>query len=157
MIAAIGKNNELGQNNKLIWTLKRDLQFFKNQTMRKPIVMGYNTFQSLPRLLPGRQHIVLTTKDRELDPSIVIIHSKEELLEYIKSHNDEFMIIGGASIYEEMLEVADRLFLTEIDATCDEADSFFPDFNREDYECSLLNEGSENDINYKQLLYTKKR
>ena len=60
IIAAIGKNNELGINNELIWHLKEDLKFFKEETMGHKIVMGYNTFLSLPKLLPGRTHIVLT-------------------------------------------------------------------------------------------------
>ena len=156
MIAAIGKNNELGKDNKLIWPLKKDLQFFREQTMGKPIVMGYKTLLSLPRLLPGRKHIVLTTKDRKLDPSIVIVHSKDELLEYISSHKEEFVIIGGASVYKEMLDEAEKMFLTEIDAICDDADSFFPVFDKNNYDCELLNEDSENDIKYKQLVYTRK-
>ena len=66
MIAAIGKNNELGKNNNLIWPIKEDLQFFKQQTMGKPVAMGMRTLESLPKLLPGRKHIVLTTKNPDL-------------------------------------------------------------------------------------------
>ena len=66
IIAAIGKNRELGKDNKLIWPIKEDLKFFKAQTMGKPVAMGMRTLESLPKLLPGRQHVVLTTKEREL-------------------------------------------------------------------------------------------
>ncbi len=63
IIAAIGKNNELGKDNKLIWYLPNDLKFFKNTTMNKKIIMGSNTFKSLGRLLPNREHIVLSSKN----------------------------------------------------------------------------------------------
>ena len=75
IIAAIGRNRELGKNNDLIWHFREDMKFFKEQTMGKPIVMGYKTLESLPKLLPGRKHIVLTSRNLELDPSIVIVHS----------------------------------------------------------------------------------
>ena len=76
MIAAIGKNNELGKDNKLIWNLPNDLKFFKNMTMDKEIIMGSNTFYSLPKLLPGRKHIVLTRRNIENDKIKVIVYEK---------------------------------------------------------------------------------
>lgn len=108
IIAAIGKNNELGKDNNLIWHLPNDLKFFKETTMGKDIIMGSNTFYSLPKLLPGRKHIVLTTKNINND-KILVLHSKEELLEYLKQVKKEVMIIGGASIYTQVLEYADKL------------------------------------------------
>ena len=83
MIAAVGKNLELGKNNQLIWRFKEDMQFFKSQTINKPVVMGMNTLNSLPRLLPQRQHIVLTRKNISLPPEIIVVHSIDELLNYV--------------------------------------------------------------------------
>ncbi len=157
MIAAIGKNNELGKENQLIWHLKQDLAFFKEQTVGKPIVMGYQTLMSLPKLLPNRQHIVLTRKKRHLNPSILVFHSKEEVLKFISMYPEEFMIIGGASIYEQFLEDAEKMFLTEIDATCHDADAYFPSFSKEDWDRELLKENQEGDISYKHLVYTRKK
>lgn len=156
MIAAIGKNNELGKDNKLIWPLKKDLQFFKEQTMGKPIVMGYKTLLSLPKLLPNRKHIVLTRHERNLDPSILVFHSKEEVLDYISNHIEEFMIIGGESIYKEFLEDADKMLLTEIDDTCLDADSYFPYFDKNEWNSKILKEEEENGISYKHLVYIRK-
>lgn len=156
MIAAIGKNNELGKNNNLIWHLKEDLQFFKEQTMGKPVIMGINTFYSLPKMLPGRTHLVLTTKNPKLDSKVIIIHSKEELLKYIEEYNNEVMVIGGATVYREMLEYADKLILTEIEESCKEADAFFPIFDKNDYNREELCSHEENNIKYKHLVYTKK-
>ena len=128
MIAAIGKNNELGKNNNLIWHLPNDLKFFKKTTMGKDIIMGSNTFYSLPKLLPGRKHIVLTSKNID-NAQILVLHNKEELLEYLRTIKKEVMIIGGESIYTQMLEYADKLYLTEIDAISSEADVYFPTIN----------------------------
>ena len=157
IIAAIGKNRELGKNNKLIWPLKEDLKFFKAQTMGKPIAMGMRTLESLPKLLPGRKHIVLTTKERNLDREIVVVHSVEELLKFIEEYQEEVMIIGGARVYTEMIKYADKLVLTEIDAEDKEADAYFPKFNKEDYEREELCVHKENGLKYKHLVYTKKR
>lgn len=157
MIAAIGKNRELGKGNNLIWPIKEDLKFFKEQTMGKPVAMGMRTLESLPKLLPGRKHIVLTAKNRELDPQIVVVHSVEELLKYIEEYQDEVMIIGGARVYSEMLEHADKLILTEIEAEDKEADAFFPEFNKEEYNCEELCSHEENGLSYTHKVYTKKR
>ena len=158
MIAAIGKNNELGKNGDLIWKFKEDLNFFKEQTMGKPMVMGYNTFYSLRggKPLPGRQHIVLTSRDIEPNPQITIIRSVDELLKYIEEYNDEVIIIGGAKFYSTMMEYADKLILTEIDAEDREADVYFPKFNKEEWNIIDLGEHEEENIRYKHCIYTKK-
>ena len=158
MIAAIGKNNELGKNNDLIWKFKEDMQFFKEQTMGKPMAMGYKTFYSLRggKPLPGRKHIVLTSRTIEENPQIIVVRSLEELINYIEEYKEEVMIIGGASIYKAMLEYADKLVLTEIDAEDKEADAFFPEFNKEEWNNEILSEHEENNIKYKHLVYKRK-
>ena len=75
MIAAVGKNLELGKDNHLIWPIKEDLAFFREQTINRPIIMGMNTYLSLPRLLPKRKHIVLTRKKSILPSEVTVIHS----------------------------------------------------------------------------------
>ncbi len=158
MIAAIGKNYELGKNNNLIWRFKEDQQFFKEQTMGKPMAMGYNTFYSLRngKPLPGRQHIVLTSRTIEPNPQIVIVRSVEELLKYIEDYGEEVMIIGGAKVYSTMLEYANKLVLTEIDAEDREADVFFPKFNKDEWNSETLSEHEDNNITYRHKVYTKK-
>lgn len=153
IIAAIGKNNELGINNDLIWHLKEDLKFFKEETTGHKIVMGYNTFLSLPRLLPGRTHIVLT--HHEIDDKEVIVFSNfEELLNYLKKLDEEIYVIGGASIYKLFLNVADELVLTEIDSEA-LADAYFPKFDKKKYHKEIIDEHKENDISYKHVRYRR--
>ncbi len=158
MIAAIGKNNELGKNNDLIWRFKEDLNFFKEQTMGKPMAMGYKTFYSLRggKPLPGRKHIVLTSRNIEENDQIKIVRSLEELINYIKEYGNEIMIIGGASIYKAMIDYADKLVLTEIDAEDKEADAYFPEFNKDEWNSEELSSHEENNIKYKHLVYTRK-
>ena len=158
MIAAIGKNNELGKNNDLIWHFKEDMKFFREQTINKPIVMGRKTLESLPKLLPKRKHIVLSRRKEGFPEEVLVIDSKEELLKWIEDYQDEVMIIGGASIYQQFLNYSDKLVLTEIDAEDKEADVFFPEFNKEDFtSIQIGEEQEENNISYKHLIYTRKK
>lgn len=161
MIAAIGKNNELGRNNDLIWRFKEDLHFFKNTTMGKPMVMGYNTFFSLRggKPLPGRTHIVLT-KNRgssiEENPQIIIVNNEQDLLDYINTYKDEIMVIGGAMVYSKMIEYANKLIITRVLDQCKEADVFFPPIIEDEWNSEIIGENTENEISYQRLIYTRK-
>jgi len=156
LIAAVGKNLELGKDNTLIWSIPEDLKFFRDNTMGKTIVMGMNTLKSLPKLLPNRKHVVLTRKNVELDSSIVVVHSIDELLSYIELLNEEVMIIGGAQIYSQMIGYANKMLLTEIDDTKD-ADVYFPSFTLDDWNREVISEHKYNDINYSHVAYTRKK
>lgn len=155
LIAAIGKNRELGKNNDLIWKIPEDLKFFRENTDGKYIVMGLNTFNSLPKLLPNRKHIVLTHRDIELDPSVMIFHSIEELLSFVSELDEEIMIIGGAMMYSQMIEYASQMLLTEINDSMD-ADVYFPEFNFSEWDRELISEHNYNEINYSHVLYRRK-
>lgn len=155
LIAAIGKNNELGKNNDLIWRLKKDMQFFKENTIGKPIVMGRKTLESLPKMLPNRQHIVLTKQKIEI-PNVIIVHSKEELFRLLNTRKEEIMVIGGSSIYQLLINDASRILLTEIDATDEQATVYFPKFNKENWLKKILKEEKEKEISYRHVEYTKK-
>lgn len=154
IIAAIGKNRELGKNNDLIWHLKGDLQFFKEITTNHKIIMGMNTFKSLPKMLPNRDHIILSHQNVTINGT-TIFNSLEELLGYLNKIDEEVFIIGGASIYKLFIEFADELILTEIEAEDLNADVYFPEFNKEKYERIVLKENSDNDISYKHISYRR--
>lgn len=156
LIAAIGKNRELGKNNDLIWSIPEDLKFFRDNTIGKNIVMGINTLNSLPKLLPNRKHIVLTHRDIKLDDSIVVVHSIDELLNYIESLDEEVMIIGGARVYSQMIEYANKMLLTEIDEEAI-ADVYFPEFLVDDWDREELSNNQYNGIKYNHVLYRRKR
>jgi len=156
LIAAIGKNRELGKNNDLIWRIPEDLKFFRENTVGKPIVMGLNTLNSLPKLLPNRKHIVLSHLDVDLDSEIVVVRSLEELLKYIETLNEEVMIIGGAMVYTQMIKYADKMILTEVDSESD-ADVYFPEFSLNEWNREVLSNHQYEGVNYSHVVYTREK
>lgn len=154
IIAAIGKNNELGKDNKLIWHLPGDLKFFKEKTIGKNIVMGRKTFESLPKMLPNRHHIVITTGNID-NSEVEVYHSIEDFLKGY-SYSGETYVIGGASIYDSLIDYVDVMYLTEINKECLEADSYFPDFDREGWRSEVIGNNTENGISYKHVLYKRR-
>jgi dihydrofolate reductase len=155
IIAAIGKNNELGKNNDLIWKFKEDMKIFKGTTMGYPVVMGRRTFESLPNILPGRENIVISTQEINNDKIKLYKSIKEFLISY-KNYNSDVFIIGGASIYKAFIDIATALYLTEIDAIENDADVYFPIFNKEEFNKEIIKELEENGIKYRHVLYKRK-
>lgn len=126
LIAAIGKNNELGKDNTLIWQMPADMKFFRETTKGHAIIMGRKTFESIGKALPNRKNIVITRDKKYKKESVEIAHS---LIEALKMANikDEVFIIGGAEIYKQAMDFADKLYITHIDAEDKKADTFFPE------------------------------
>jgi len=128
IIAAVARNRAIGYQNKLIYWLPDDLKRFKQLTTGHTIVMGRNTFLSLPKgALPNRRNIVLSTTQSSF-PGCDAYTSLEEALNHCRPDEDIY-IIGGASVYAQAMPFADRLCLTEIDDTPAEADTFFPPYD----------------------------
>ena len=156
IIAAIGSNNELGRDNDLIWRLPNDLKFFKSVTTGHTVLMGKNTFWSLPKVLPNRTNIVITHSDEKFPDEVVIYNSIESFLNDYRDSDEEVFIIGGASIYKQFIDMAENLYLTEIEASCPDASVYFPDFNKEDYDKSIIGSNEDNGISYKHVLYKRR-
>ena len=153
IIAAVGKNNALGRGNDLIWHIKEDLKNFKDLTMGKYIVMGKNTYKSLPRHLEGRKYIVLSSSLDNIDDGM-LFKDFNKLLEFVKNLDEEIMIIGGASIYKLFLPCANKLYLTEIDSE-EQADVYFPKFNKDDYTRSVVSNSEVNGLKYSFVIYER--
>lgn len=130
IIAAIGKNRELGKDNKLLWHIPKDMARFKKITLGHPVIMGRKTFESIGKPLAGRLNIVVSgNQNFQAPPKVLICTSLEEALEKAKKqHTDEVFIIGGASIYQQAIKFADKLYLTIVEGVF-EADVFFPDYS----------------------------
>ena len=139
IIAAVARNRAIGNGNKLIYWLPNDLKRFKQLTTGHTIVMGRNTYLSLPKgALPNRRNVVLsrtafaagcTTESRaEQYPGCDVYPTLEAALQSCGADEDVY-IIGGARVYEQAIDMADRLCLTEVDDTPQEADAFFPDYS----------------------------
>ncbi len=149
IIAAIGKNYELGLNNQLLWHIPNDLKYFKQLTTGKIVVMGRKTYESIGRALPNRENIVLTRQSIKID-NVDVVNDYKKILDL-----EDVFIIGGEQIYKLFLPYADNIYLTEI-AENKEADSYFPIFDKSLYTKEIVKTDSYNDINYSFVIYRKK-
>lgn len=129
IIACVGKNRELGKRNELIWRIPADLKRVKDLTMGHPIIMGLNTYNSIGKPLPGRINIVLAFEKIDIQGCVVVTSLEDALKEARAVEEEEIFIFGGASVYHATITLADRLYLTLIDAADSDADAFFPDYS----------------------------
>ncbi len=154
LILSVGRNNEIGRGNDLIWHFHADMKFFRETTTGNTVIMGRKTFESLPKVLPNRRNIVIST-DKELKiDGAEVVHSVNEALNAAKG--DNIFVIGGGRIYAQFLPLADKIYLTEIDAECPQADTFFPSFDKSLYTREVIGENEEDGIKFFNVLYTKK-
>ena len=124
IIVAMGRNNEIGRDNHLLWSLPNDMKRFKSLTTGHTVVMGYNTFKSLPKgKLPNRRNIIMTTHDIAID-GCEVAHSVEQVLAMTQD-DGEVYIIGGGEVYRQFLPIADVLMVTHVDDS-QPADRYFP-------------------------------
>lgn len=166
LIAAMGKSNVIGYHNRLPWHLSADLKYFKQVTLGKPIIMGRNTFESIGKILPGRQNIVVTkNKNYQIssllpdNTSLTIVHSLKDALNAVNGAPDEAMIIGGATLFNEALPLANVLYLTFIHAEFP-GDTFFPPIDskqwqevwREDHAADSLNPYSYSFVTFERVI-----
>ena len=132
IIAAAGQNNELGKDNDLVWHLPDDFKRFKQLTTGHYIIMGRKTFESFPKPLPNRTHVVITRNEDYQKEGAVVVHSIDAAL--LKASSDaQPYIIGGGEIYKMALEVTDKIELTRVHGTFD-ADTFFPELDKDQWE-----------------------
>lgn len=129
IIAALGRNRAIGYQNQLPWRLPADLQRFKQLTLGHHILMGRKTYESIGRPLPGRTSIIITRQADYKAEGCLIAHSLEEAIALAKARGEqEAFVIGGADIYAQAIPLADRMYLTFVEAE-PEADAFFPMFD----------------------------
>ncbi len=132
LIAAAGENNELGKNQDLVWHLPDDFKRFKLLTSGHHIIMGRKTFETFPKPLPNRTHIVITRQEDYKQDGAVVVSNLDEAL--IKASADlQPFVIGGGEIYKIAMEVADKIELTRVHGTF-EADTYFPEIPKNDWQ-----------------------
>lgn len=134
MISAVTNDWAIGIENRLPFNIPEDLRHFKQQTMGCDIIMGRKTFDSLPRKLPGRRHLVITSNPFESDDDMVKYISLDSLPNIQKS--SEVYVAGGATIYEQLSHLCEEIILTHVNIVCPEADVFFPKKIMNDYVAS---------------------
>ena len=155
IIACVGKNLELGKKNDLIWHLPNDLKYFKQVTSGKTVIMGRRTFESLPGILPKRRNIVLQLSHESKIDGVEIFNDIPSILDAVKDE-DEAFIIGGASIYKQFLEYASKLYLTEVNEKCSDAEVYFPKFDKRKYRKKIVGQDCDNGIEYNFVIYERR-
>lgn len=124
----MGEKNEIGSGNQLLWHLPKDLKHFKDLTSGHPIIMGRKTYESIGKALPNRTNIVVSRKKNWFQEGVLIVGSLKEAVKFAKKIDENIFIIGGGNVYEQTMEIADRLEVTLVKANL-EADTYFPKIN----------------------------
>ena len=148
IIAAVAENRAIGKDNKLLWHLKADMRRFKHLTTGKMVVMGRKTYDSIGKALPNRINVVLS-KDTSLKLENCLVFADLNAALRFAADRDlsEVFIIGGAQIYEQAMDIADKLYLTVVKCTPD-ADVYFPEYDIEDWDIvdkEFIAKDSDND------------
>lgn len=162
IISAIGNNNEIGRGNALLWNLPLDMKHFKETTTGHPVIMGQKTFESLGvspdgtlgRPLPNRRNIVLTLDKEFKRDNCEIVYSIDELdnlLNKTMEEDEEAFIIGGGQIYKLFIDKADKLYITHVEVSFTDADTFFPIIDKEKWQ-KIKEEKHESDEKNKYKL-----
>jgi len=160
LIVAASINNAIGKNNQLLWHLPNDMKFFKNTTWAMPVIMGRKTFESLAgKPLNGRLNIVITKQEALSIEGVTVVNSIKSAIEIAKLHDyKEVFIIGGGEIYKAALSIANKIYLTRVEAIID-ADTFFPELDHNSW--ILTNEEEhfvdpKHNYNYRFQIWEKK-
>jgi dihydrofolate reductase len=141
IIVAVAKDNVIGKDNKLLWHISEDLKRFKRITTSKKMIMGRKTFQSLPGVLPNREHIIVT-RDKDFkvySNQVTIINDLNSLLAKYSKCEEEIFVIGGAEIYTQVLPYTQKLYLTKVDDAF-EGDTYFPEINFAEFKTEYTSE-----------------
>ncbi len=157
MIAAAAENNALGKDGDLVWHLPDDFKRFKKLTTGHHIIMGRKTFESFPKPLPNRTHIVITRNRDYTKEGCIVVHNLEDALKIAEEDTQPF-IIGGGEIYKLALNASEKIELTRVHDTF-EADAFFPEIDQSKWE--LINEefhekDERHSVSFTYLTYVKK-
>lgn len=156
LIAAMDQNKLIGSNNELPWYLPADFKHFKEVTMGKPVVMGRKTFESIGKPLPGRKNIVIS-RSGFLADGVIVVDSIDKALQEA-GFAEEVMIIGGANIYSQVIKIADKMYLTMVDTSC-EGDAWFPDFEESEWRVvseQKIKADEKNNYDFDVLVYDRK-
>ncbi len=159
-VAAVAKNKVIGKDNRLPWYLPNDLQFFRRKTLSgsKTMIMGRRTFESLPKVLPGRKHIIITqNKDYHVnDENVQVVHTIDDLMPYVDTE-EEYFVIGGAKIFKMLFPYTQRMYITEIHEDF-VGDTVFPDYEQAEWKVTEKKEGIIDEKNiYKHTFLTLDR
>ncbi|HLS61684.1 MAG TPA: dihydrofolate reductase [Virgibacillus sp.] len=160
LLVAMDRNRVIGFENEMPWHLPKDLAYFKEKTIGNSIIMGRKTFDSIGRVLPKRNNIVLTRSKDEFPEGVTVINDVELIQQWAAAYPDEeYFVIGGGDLFEQILPYADRMYITEIDEAF-KGDTYFPEFSKTDWQLIEKTAGEKDDKNtydYAYLQYDRRK
>ena len=156
IIVAIAENNVIGCDNQLIWHISEDLRYFKRITSNHTVIMGRKTFESIGKPLPNRKNIIITRNPNFKADGCTIVPSLDAATELVKGENESF-IIGGGSVYQSAMPLADKLYITRIHRNYD-GDTYFPEIGDEwqEVERQDFERGEKYEYPFSFVTYTRK-
>jgi len=157
LIVAMDENRVIGYKNKLPWNLPSELNYFRETTKAKPVIMGRKTHESIGRPMPERLNIIITRDKNYKTNNCVVVHSREDAVKAAKG-SDEIMVIGGAEIYKMFLSIADRLYVTKVHGKF-KGDTYFPEFNENEWvkiKEKFVQKDNENKYSYTIMVLERK-
>ncbi|MFD2045815.1 dihydrofolate reductase [Ornithinibacillus salinisoli] len=147
LLLAMDRNNVIGANNDLPWHLPNDLKFFKEVTTGNTIIMGRKTFESIGRSLPNRRNVVLSQNQTAFPDGVEVIRDIDTILQWNESNpTEEYFVIGGGALFEQILPFSDRMYITEIDEAF-EGDTYFPAISMDEWIQTSKIKGEKNEKN----------
>ncbi|MBP1950765.1 dihydrofolate reductase [Virgibacillus litoralis] len=160
LLVAMDSNQTIGAENDLPWRLPNDLKFFKEKSTGNTIIMGRKTYESMGRPLPNRKNVVITRQQIDFPDEVDVIDNVDMIREWNKENPEqEFFVIGGGIIFDQIMPYADRMYITWIEETF-KGDTYFPEFSQEDWNLTSKVKGEKNEKNpydYYFLQYDRKR
>ena len=154
LIVARSKNNVIGRNGKIPWSIPGEQKQFRELTTGNIVVMGRKTFEEIGHPLPNRKNIVISRNAQYSYDNLIVLPSLNDALEYYSE--GDIYIAGGYNLFKEAIDIVDKMYITEIDLVVENGDVFFPIFQEEDFNVQLLEENHES-IPYKRLVYSRKK
>ena len=154
LIVARSKNNVIGRNGKIPWSIPGEQKQFRELTTGNIVVMGRKTFEEIGHPLPNRKNIVISRNAQYSYDNLIVVPSLNDALEYYLE--GDIYIAGGYNLFKEAIDIVDKMYITEIDLVIENGDVFFPIFQEEDFNVQLLEENHES-IPYKRLVYSRKK
>ncbi len=155
IIVAIGKNNEIGKKNGLLWRSPADMKHFRKITMLHPVIMGRKTFESIGKPLLNRKNIVITRDANYKKEGVEIVHSLSGALDLFPDKNEEIFVIGGEEIYKQVLPITDKLYITYVNGEFPEADAFFPEIEKNKWQEVKKEKYPKDDLNKYDLEFVE--
>ena len=154
LIVARSKNNVIGKGGNIPWTIKGEQKYFRELTTGNVVIMGRKSYEEIGRPFPNRQNIIVSNNNNYQAENLITVKSLQEAIE--KAGNDkEIFIAGGYGLYKEALPLVDRMYITEVDITIEDGDTFFPEFDEKEFELTVGETAGE-DIKYTRTVYTRK-